>query len=40
MVITREDIKEVLAANVGWKENGPSVNDLMLDLLLKIEEDE
>jgi len=35
----REDIKGVLAANVGWRENGPRVNDLLLDMLNKLDED-
>ena len=39
MAITTQDVKEVLAANVDWKENGPRVNDLLLDMLLKIGED-
>ena len=37
--ITRKDIKEVLAANVGWRENGPRVNDLLLDMLNKPDKD-
>ena len=38
--ITRKDILEALAASANWRGNGPRVNDLLLDMLLKIEEDE
>jgi hypothetical protein len=34
--ITTQDIDEVLAALVSWKENGPSAKDLLLDLRNKI----
>ena len=40
MDITTQDIDEVLAALVDWKQNGPSAKDLLLDIRLKIEEDD
>jgi hypothetical protein len=34
--ITTQEIDEVLAALVGWKENGASATDLLLDIRLRI----
>lgn len=39
MVITTEDIDEVLAALVDWKQQGPSAKDLLLDIRNKITKD-
>lgn len=39
MVITKKDILEALAASANWRENGPRVNDLLLDMLNKLNED-
>jgi hypothetical protein len=38
-IITIQDIDEVLAALVDWRENGEGAYDLLLDLRLQLEED-
>jgi len=40
MNITKKDILEALAASANWRENGPRVNDLLLDMLLKLDKDQ
>jgi len=40
MNITKKDILEALKASTSWRENGPRVNDLLLDMLNKLDEDQ